>query len=128
MLLSSYQTNVPLLQKYVTGKLLSTSLASFVMYLPLSDQGSETSRSEESENKDKIDIDLNDPDMTKAATKIQASFKGHQVRKEMRDQQVRTAPTVCHHVCSFDLCYTTLLCSSRSTTNSVFSFPFETSI
>jgi hypothetical protein len=28
------------------------------------------------------DIDLNDPDLNKAATKIQASFRGHKVRKE----------------------------------------------
>lgn len=29
-----------------------------------------------------IDIDLNDPDVHKAAVKIQASFKGHMVRKD----------------------------------------------
>lgn len=29
------------------------------------------------------DIDLNDPDLNKAATKIQASFRGHKVRKEV---------------------------------------------
>lgn len=28
------------------------------------------------------DIDLTDPDLHKAATKIQASFRGHKVRKE----------------------------------------------
>lgn len=29
------------------------------------------------------DIDLSDPDLNKAATKIQASFRGHKVRKEV---------------------------------------------
>jgi hypothetical protein len=29
------------------------------------------------------DIDLTDPDLNKAATKIQASFRGHKVRKEV---------------------------------------------
>lgn len=28
------------------------------------------------------DIDLTDPELNKAATKIQASFRGHKVRKE----------------------------------------------
>jgi hypothetical protein len=29
------------------------------------------------------DLDLSDPDLNKAATKIQASFRGHKVRKEV---------------------------------------------
>lgn len=32
-----------------------------------------------------IDIDLNDPEVEKAATKIQASFRGYKTRKETRD-------------------------------------------
>ncbi|XP_013792041.2 neuromodulin-like, partial [Limulus polyphemus] len=35
---------------------------------------------------EELDIDLNDTDLTKAATKIQASFRGHKVRKEMKHQ------------------------------------------
>lgn len=31
---------------------------------------------------EELDIDLNDPDLHKAATKIQASFRGHKVRKD----------------------------------------------
>lgn len=31
---------------------------------------------------EELDIDLTDPDLHKAATKIQASFRGHKVRKE----------------------------------------------
>ncbi|XKL63656.1 hypothetical protein PGB90_006020 [Kerria lacca] len=32
---------------------------------------------------EELDIDLSDPDLNKAATKIQASFRGHKVRKEV---------------------------------------------
>ena len=32
-----------------------------------------------------IDIDLNDPDVEKAATKIQATFKGYKQRREARE-------------------------------------------
>ena len=35
-------------------------------------------------NKDEIDIDLDDPEVEKAATKIQAGFKGHKTRKQMK--------------------------------------------
>ncbi|KAF4527695.1 hypothetical protein B566_EDAN017586 [Ephemera danica] len=31
---------------------------------------------------EELDIDLTDPELHKAATKIQASFRGHKVRKE----------------------------------------------
>ncbi|XP_014248018.1 uncharacterized protein LOC106665804 isoform X2 [Cimex lectularius] len=31
---------------------------------------------------EELDIDLSDPDLHKAATKIQASFRGHKVRKD----------------------------------------------
>lgn len=31
---------------------------------------------------EELDIDLNDPDLQVAATKIQASFRGHKVRKD----------------------------------------------
>ncbi|XP_064618208.1 calcium-binding tyrosine phosphorylation-regulated protein-like isoform X3 [Liolophura sinensis] len=37
---------------------------------------------------EEIDIDLNDPDVSQAATKIQASFRGHKVRQEIKQQQV----------------------------------------
>merc|ERR1711874_936010 len=33
-----------------------------------------------------IDIDLTDPDVEAAATKIQAGFKGHKTRKEMKSK------------------------------------------
>jgi hypothetical protein len=33
-----------------------------------------------------IDIDLTDPDVEKAAQKIQASYKGFKVRKEIREK------------------------------------------
>lgn len=31
-----------------------------------------------------VDIDLNDPELEKAATKIQATFKGYKVRQEKK--------------------------------------------
>ena len=36
-------------------------------------------------NADKVDIDLGDPEVEKAATKIQAIFKGHQTRKDIKE-------------------------------------------
>lgn len=41
---------------------------------------------------EEVDIDLNDPEVEKAATKIQAGFRGHQTRKEM---QSKTDVKVC---------------------------------
>ena len=38
------------------------------------------------EDEEIVDIDLDDPEVEKAATKIQAGFKGHQTRKEMREK------------------------------------------
>jgi len=35
---------------------------------------------------EELDIDLSDPDLTVAATKIQASFRGHKVRKQQEDE------------------------------------------
>ena len=32
---------------------------------------------------EELDIDLTDPELNKAATKIQASFRGHKIRKEI---------------------------------------------
>ena len=32
-----------------------------------------------------LDIDLNDPEVDKAALKIQSSFRGHQARKEVKE-------------------------------------------
>ena len=40
------------------------------------------------EDDDEIDIDLNDPDVEQAATKIQAGFKGHKARAELRRKQI----------------------------------------
>merc|ERR1712038_1181136 len=40
---------------------------------------------------EEVDIDLTDPDVEKAATKIQAGFKGHKTRKEMKERKVETS-------------------------------------
>ena len=45
----------------------------------------ETSEESGSNNAEKVDIDLGDPEVERAATKIQAIFKGHQARKEIRE-------------------------------------------
>merc|ERR1711990_357918 len=42
----------------------------------------ETEKSEVTEASEAIDIDLNDPGVEEAAVKIQAAFRGHQVRKD----------------------------------------------
>lgn len=39
------------------------------------------------EEEEEIDIDLNDPEVEKAAVKIQASFKGFKARKEVSSTQ-----------------------------------------
>ena len=55
----------------------------------LTNEVNESQKEEISAPKDKgdIDIDLNDPEVEAAATKIQAGFKGHQTRKEMKEKQ-----------------------------------------
>lgn len=35
---------------------------------------------------EELDIDMNDPELHKAATKIQASFRGHKARRETDDE------------------------------------------
>jgi hypothetical protein len=49
-------------------------------------QSEEKKVPEKVEETEEIDIDLNDPDVEKAAIKIQASFKGFQSRKEMKNK------------------------------------------
>ncbi|XP_060079840.1 titin-like [Ylistrum balloti] len=46
----------------------------------------EEAKTEETKE-DQVDIDLNDPDVAKAATKIQAGFKGYKVRKDMKNEK-----------------------------------------
>nr|CAI5824433.1 unnamed protein product [Callosobruchus analis] len=42
-------------------------------------------------NEEELDIDLTDPDLNKAAVKIQASFRGHMVRKENEEEHEQNA-------------------------------------
>merc|ERR1712037_386822 len=46
------------------------------------------------EDDEVIDIDLTDPDVEAAATKIQAGFKGHKTRKDMKKSQLTSNAAV----------------------------------
>lgn len=50
---------------------------------PKSSEPIPTSKEEE------IDIDLNDPEVNAAAVKIQAGFKGHKTRQQLKEKKVR---------------------------------------
>ena len=51
-------------------------------------------KEETKQGEEEIDIDLNDPEVEAAATKIQAGFKGHKTRKEMKDKKAESHATV----------------------------------
>merc|ERR1712037_838655 len=51
----------------------------------------EEDKSKKEEDAEIIDIDLTDPDVEAAATKIQAGFKGHKTRKEMKSKNEEEA-------------------------------------
>ena len=43
---------------------------------------------EDAKPEEEVDIDLNDPEVDKAASKIQAGFRGHQARKQVKAMKV----------------------------------------
>lgn len=45
-------------------------------------------REDNKDQEEEVDIDLNDPDVEKAAVKIQAGFKGFKARQEIKDLKV----------------------------------------
>merc|ERR1712130_82743 len=52
-------------------------------------EAEEEKKQNEEEEEEVIDIDLTDPDVEAAATKIQAGFKGHKTRKEMKETNLK---------------------------------------
>ena len=44
---------------------------------------------EDEKQEEEVDIDLEDPNVGAAATKIQAGFRGHKARKEIKEKKVR---------------------------------------
>ena len=48
----------------------------------------EKPETEEAKQEEEVDIDLNDPEVDKAASKIQAGFRGHQARKQVKAMKV----------------------------------------
>lgn len=56
--------------------------ANCLMFALIQQDTKETSKQDEEE----VDIDLNDPDVEKAAIKIQAGFKGFQARKDIKSK------------------------------------------
>ena len=51
-------------------------------------------QSEQGHDQDDLDIDLEDPDVENAATKIQAGFRGHQTRKNLKNEKAGTETIV----------------------------------
>jgi len=52
---------------------------------------------------EEIDIDLTDPEVQKAASKIQAGFRGHQVRKDVKDKAPANPTTDDDDIADIDL-------------------------
>ena len=50
-------------------------------------QGEEEDKKEGETEEEKVDIDLNDPEVAQAATKIQAGFKGYKTRQELKQKK-----------------------------------------
>ena len=50
-----------------------------------SEKETKEEKKQSEKEEEEIDIDLTDPDVEAAATKIQAGFKGHKTRKEMKE-------------------------------------------
>ncbi|KAK7865628.1 hypothetical protein R5R35_009793 [Gryllus longicercus] len=59
---------------------------------PEEDLSRELQKLDAKAEEEELDIDLSDPDLHKAATKIQASFRGHKVRKETEAKDAEGSP------------------------------------
>lgn len=54
-----------------------------------------TETAPKAEEEEEIDIDLNDPEVNAAALKIQAGFKGHKTRRQVKELKVRSQTAHC---------------------------------